>query len=792
MFKKTLLACVMGSQLTSQVMAQTMDLAAVDFDQDTLKSLGVNPGISNYFSRKARYLPGSTTVSLKLNGADKGSVIARFNDEGELCFDKSFMNQAGLKIPSDYSEGCYDYLKTYPSTVVDTSPAQEQLSLVVPQDAVMGQDNDYSGYDSGGTAGLLNYSLMSMRSEFSGGNSDYSQAILDGGINFNDWLLRSHQILSRTDGEFNSENSSTYLQHTFVGMKTTGRVGEVGINNTLLEGTEIYGVELSPESALRFVGSDIQVSGIANTSQARVEVRQQGVLVYSTLVPAGPFTLTDIPLRNTTSDLNVTVVESDGNQHSFIIPASLYNQKIGSPGGVYFSAGRVSDNYDRTPWVMSASAGWQLSSRINANAGALVAEEYQAAAVSLDTLLLPGLLISTQTNQSNDTHNSLQGQKYVLSGTYSMSGGFGLNSSVSYNSRNYREFSDSLDNDFDDNDKSTYSIGINWSQYLIGGLNASYYETQGYEAENDARYMSLSWNKTFRHATVSVNWQHQLSAGEDNEDDGDMFYINLSIPFGAQSVNIYSHQDDSKTRYGASAMGVINDETTYNLGVEHDQSESDDSVNAGINTNLHYTQLGLNVSAGSENQRNYSGTLQGGIAAHSSGVTLSPWAIRDTFAIASLDKKVAGIKLDTPQGPVWTDAWGKAVIPSVSAWRSSRVEINTETLPKNMDVGNGTRIVKQGRGSVGQLQFSAITQRRALLTVTMQDGKKLPKGIAITDEHGNYLTTSVDDGVIFVNDVKPKQTLVAVLDNGECRIALSIPEEARSDVFYETTKGVCQ
>lgn len=93
------------------------------------------------------------------------------------------------------------------------------------------------------------------------------------------------------------------------------------------------------------------------------------------------------------------------------------------------------------------------------------------------------------------------------------------------------------------------------------------------------------------------------------------------------------------------------------------------------------------------------------MAAHRHGVTFTPWAIRDTFAIASLDKPVSGVRIETSQGPVWTDFSGQAVIPSVSAWRDAAVEINTATLPKNMDIGNGLRMLKQGRGAVGKSAF---------------------------------------------------------------------------------------
>lgn len=498
-------------------------------------------------------------------------------------------------------------------------------------------------------------------------------------------------------------------------------------------------------------------------------------------------------MRNLNSDLTVTVVETDGNQHSYIVPASLYNQTVGSAGGIYISLGRVNDDYDHKPWVISAAGGWQLNSRINTHAGLLAAEEFQAIAGSIDVLPLADLTVSTQINQSKDSRQSLQGQKYTLKTNYAAPLGFGLTTSSSYISKDYREFSDSLDDDFDETMKNEYSVGINWSHPYIGGLNASFYATKGYDSINDSRYVSAGWSKSFRYFSTSVNWQHQLSSGDDgNEDDGDLFYVNISIPFGNHSVNTYSRRDDHKTRYGASAMGIVNENTSYTVGAERDQDQDQNSVNAGINSNLHYTQLGLNASVGSEHNRSYSGTLQGGIAAHGQGVTFSPWAIRDTFAIASLDNPVSGIKIDTPQGPVWTDYRGMAVIPSVGAWRASRVEIDTETLPKNKDVGNGARILKQGRGAVGKISFSTITERRALLTITLTDGRKLPKGVAISDADGNYLTTSVDDGVVFLNSVKAQQTLMAQLDNGSCQVMLTLPEEASPDIFYETANGVCK
>lgn len=171
---------------------------------------------------------------------------------------------------------------------------------------------------------------------------------------------------------------------------------------------------------------------------------------------------------------------------------------------------------------------------------------------------------------------------------------------------------EALDDDFDSGNKNEYSAGLTSSVPYLGTLSTSYYQTQGYDKSDDSRFISAGWNKSFKYATISMNWQHQLSADEENEDDGDLFYVNLSIPFGASnSVSLYSRHDDHKTRYGASALGVVSDTTSWSLGAEHDQATNRDNVNGGISSNLHYTQLGLSASSDNENSRSYSGSLQG-------------------------------------------------------------------------------------------------------------------------------------------------------------------------------------
>ncbi|WP_334653403.1 fimbria/pilus outer membrane usher protein [Klebsiella michiganensis] len=559
MLRKKLLACLIGLGSAQLAVAEEANKSAIEFDSETLTSLGIDPQIAHYFSSEAKFLPGATSVMLGINGKDKGNIVTHFDDDGQLCFDKAFMEQAGIRQLGIDSEGCYDYLQAHPETILKASPGKGRIDLILPQEQLVSQSTDLSGYDTSGTAGVLNYTFFASRNDYNGGHSEYSQLMLDGGLNVNTWLLRSHQLLSRANNQFNSENSQTYLQRTFTQIKSTVNAGEIGMNNPLLDGTELYGISFMPESALNDAGSGVLVTGIASTPQARVEIRQQGIMVYSTLVPAGPFTLTDISLRNATSDLTVTVFETDGSQHSQVVPASLYRSGLGPAGGYQLSLGRVSDAYSQQPWGASLAGGWKLNARHNLTSGAIVAQNYQALGIRVDSVLPQEMSLSLQINQAFDRNNAQQGQKYNLSTSYATQSGFGLNASLSKYSEKYREFSQAIDKSFSGTNKMEYSLGASWGHPVIGTMSASFYDVTGFDSQNNSRYATLNWGKSFRAFSVSASWQRQLSGGSIEQGNDNLFYLNLNIPFQRHSVNAYARSEKGRKRFGTSVTGTISD-----------------------------------------------------------------------------------------------------------------------------------------------------------------------------------------------------------------------------------------
>ncbi|KUQ81413.1 MULTISPECIES: fimbrial biogenesis outer membrane usher protein [Enterobacter cloacae complex] len=804
--KKSQLALFVRAVIYSAIPLLLLDAPSVHarevtFDTDILKSRGLGVDLNRYFAEAPRFLPGTHSVSVKVNGNDRGTAAVRFSEDGTMCVDNDFLEFAGLMpVPIKANETCHDIRSDYAQAVINPLPNQEAVELYLPQEALNSLSADVKNFQHGGTAGMLNYSLFSTKSDYSGSDSSsnrYSQASLEAGFNTMDWSLRSRYILTDDDGSRNAESIYTYAEHVFVPQRLTMQVGEINAMSDVLSGVPITGVQLMPTSGLQKDSSGVSVSGIARTSQARVEVRQNGRLIFNTLVPAGPFTLDDVPMVRNNVDLDVTVVESDGSTNHYIVPASsVKSRNLSRPNGLTVSAGQVRgiDSDYSDPLVFNVSDGWRIFPWMNLLASGVVAEDYQAAGARTEFMVTDDWNISTSMAASKAQFgDSDNGIKNELQSDYSFTENVGLSASVAHYSGDYRELADAMDDDYQGYDNS-YSANIRWSTPLAGAFSAGLSYNQAAGDGEDSRYLLLSWGKTFKYASVNVNWQSAVGNSDDDQND-DLLYINLSIPLGgSQSLSSYMRKQGDSTSYGLANSGSLGNDTNYYISADRDQESKENSFNGNINTNLHYTQLSVGGGTSGDNQRNYNATLSGGIAMHKEGVTFSPYSIKDTFAIAKLSEPKAGVEITTPQGTVWTDRWGQAVIPGLTEWRNSRIEVDANKLPQSMTLANGTKYIAAAHGSVSEVSFKVLNSRRVMLRIKQADGKPLTKGLSVVDDKDNYVVTVVDDGHVFLNDADQVAALYAINDDNQrlCKLDFTLPEKHDEDAFYEEVNGVCR
>ncbi|MDK8008904.1 fimbrial protein, partial [Escherichia coli] len=79
-----------------------------------------------------------------------------------------------------------------------------------------------------------------------------------------------------------------------------------------------------------------------------------------------------------------------------------------------------------------------------------------------------------------------------------------------------------------------------WGHPVIGTMSASFYDVTGFDSQNNSRYATLNWGKSFSAFSVSASWQRQLSGGSIEQSNDNIFYLNLNIPFQQHSVNAYA------------------------------------------------------------------------------------------------------------------------------------------------------------------------------------------------------------------------------------------------------------
>ncbi|MGN4113088.1 fimbria/pilus outer membrane usher protein, partial [Burkholderia gladioli] len=160
------------------------------------------------------------------------------------------------------------------------------------------------------------------------------------------------------------------------------------------------------------------IHGIAN-SNALVQVRQNGNIIYSTNVATGPFEINDLYPTGYGGDLDVVVTEADGSIHTFKVPyASAVNSL--RPGITHFS---VTAGVYRNPLLSSKPALFQatiqhgFTNLITGYGGVTAARGYLAGVIgaALNTELGSFALDITQANTELPGMASRHGQSVRIS-----------------------------------------------------------------------------------------------------------------------------------------------------------------------------------------------------------------------------------------------------------------------------------------------------------------------------------------------------------------------------------------
>ncbi|NUT76540.1 fimbria/pilus outer membrane usher protein [Pseudomonas sp. C1C7] len=792
--RTTVALLLTGASIALDARGDALLLAA--FDTNTLLQRGIDPALATSLMQAPRFTAGKHPVTLTVNGQRHGRVDATFDRQGALCFDRPLLDKANLNVPNQMLEDgkCHDFLAAAPQTIIDPDPANLALSLIVPTESIRPATRDFTGYQTGGIAGMLNYDVTGLHSKFGNDTSRFASANTELGFNAGDWIVRSRQVQTWQDDISRTTHIAAYAQRTFASHEAVLQAGQINLYNPVLAGAQITGVQVLNEQALQVENQGAVIEGIAN-SQAQVEVRQNGSLIHSTVVPAGPFALTNVRRLNTRSDVEVTVKETDGSERKFTVPAAMLGIGLPAPG-FSLAAGRVrniGDAQGDDPWVISGGWSGAIHPQVLFSAGVTGAEDYQAAGAGVSFVPSPVTQVQATLTAADASKQSSQGLQADLSLSHRLSDQWALSAGSSYRTLGYRELEDAVFDNTDDDSKSRYrdqqSASLSWSHPWLGAFSSGLSRSSSFDGQSSSRAL-VSWGTNIKGVSVSVTSEWQVSGADRNDDS---VYVNLSIPLGEnRRARTWVRNSDGDYRSGMGLSEQINDQLAYRIGVEHDTRDKEVQTTAGVSLLPRYTQLDLNYTRGDADRSSYQASARGGAVLHSGGLTLSPYPVNDTFALLSVGD-MGAIKVSTPSGPVWTDWQGQAVVPQVAAYGRSPVEVDTKTLPRNADIHNGLAVISAGRGAVDKVEFGVSMTRRALLQVTTANGAPLPRGAVVNTEDGEFVTLVQQGGQVFLPNVLDTRPLhISGPGLERCELRYELPEVADPDAYYETAPAKCR
>lgn len=224
----------------------------------------------------------------------------------------------------------------------------------------------------------------------------------------------------------------------------------------------------------------------------------------------------------------------------------------------------------------------------------------------------------------------------------------------------------------------------------------------------------------------------------------------------------------------------------YSLSAQH----SSDGYSPSASVSYRNSMANMNASASaSQDSRQYSGSISGGVVAYRHGVVLSQ-QLGDTIAII----ETPGAKNISVEGQpgVSTDRWGHAVVPSISPYRDNNLSLDTRHTEDNVELIDGGDNVIPTHGAVVVRRFQTKIGRRAIVMLSLSDGKLAPFG-ATAWQGKEQVGMVADNGLLYLNGILADgdTTLHVTLPNdGQCQFVLPIAKDA-SAPWYQQINAVC-
>ncbi|MBL5861739.1 fimbrial biogenesis outer membrane usher protein [Serratia fonticola] len=782
---------------SNETIAANKPAGVVDFDLDSLKSLGYGSEVADFFKNGNQFYPGQHDVVINVNGAGSYAATVTTGDHGQLCVTPELLKQLRLKtVPLE--PGCTTLNDILPAVKVTPHPSRFAIDVVVPEDAFDDQLRG-SNLTSGGFALMNNYRIYGMRMQ-NRDSQQFYQGQFETGMNLRNWVLRNNSSFTSGKDSTKYEFNETTLGRAIEPLKSILQMGQINTQGAQFGGTPLNGLQLYSDSSLQESGRLlVPVTGLTETP-ATVEISQNGRLLYRTLVPAGPFQLDRVNGVIGGQPLDVSILQNDGRTQRFQVTTSPLDKNARGEMNYQLALGtyrdRSSSSDSDKPLIASAEGDISIGQAQFAG-GALFSSPYQAASSRVNLYWLGDRSVTVGLGMSGARSREDQGLQVDTSLGLAL-GSISLGLSTLMRSAQYPTLESTLQRSEPESSpdeeqnwqaqdvgiSTSTSLSLSWADAAWGRLGYSLGFNQFHGDKEATLLHTLSYGRKF--GNVTMNLSFQAASDRDNR-----LFLSASLPLGRRaSLSSQMQRYQGENNYTTTFSHNPSDLWGYSVGASHNQSQS--RLNGSMRATTAYSQLSANGTLGNDNSRSMMFSASGAAAYAGGMFATSPYALSDTFGIVSVPGQ-SGVRVSAMgSGTTITNHFGNAAIPSMPVNKKTTIQLNTKNLPLNIRLSTTSFDVAVSRGTVITREIKAAVIKQLLLTIKMVNGQPAPAGASVLDQQGVLAGVIMGQGNLMLsNEQIDKSLFLRIPNQSDCRLRFKVPDYFDPDALYEEADAEC-
>lgn len=756
------------------------------------------------------------------------------------CLSVAKLSEMGVKTElypalGDKEAKCAN-LSVIPQANAEFRFSRQQLLLSIPQMAVSQSARGYvpeTQWDNGIPAMLLNYNLSGANNFSRSGNnkdSDTQYANLRPGINIGPWRLRNYTTWNRdSNGQDKWDTVYTYAARSIISLKSQLILGDSSSPSEVFDSVPFRGAQLATDDDMTpdsLKGYAPVVRGIARTN-AQVIIRQNGYIIYQSYVAPGAFEINDMYPTGGSGDLYVTIKEADGSEQVMVIPfASLPvlqregHLKYSLTSGQYRS---YDGSVDETPFSQGTLI-YGLPQGFTVYGGGQFSSHYQAlnlglgknlgdfGAVSADV----SQAWSTMQNQPKDNGQSWRvrySKNIVQTGTNFAIAGY------RYSTDGYYSLQEVMDTYRDDSygNQTLFDRRRNRSELTIsqdltngfGSLSLNWVSEDYWNSNRTMRSIGAGYNNSYNGISYSLNYSYNENATASTGsgtgygrvyDRDQVFGLNINVPLSIFMPNTYASYNLNTSKHGNTTNTVgLNGTALEGNNLSWNVQEGYGSQGTGNSGNVNADYRGsygeiLGGYAYDNNSQRLSYGVQGGIIAHENGVTFGQ-QMGETVALVAAPG-AGGVMVGNQTG-VKTDWRGYTIVPYTTPYRINTVQLDTQSLPDDVELALTNKNVVPTRGAVVRVNFDASVGQRALMTILRAGGAPIPFGAMVTDPAQKTAQGFIvgDAGQVYLTGLADRGQLLVKWGSGaqeQCLVSYSLAKPTTANAGVQTLNEQCR